>query len=867
MKKSAVVLMLLFVGAVHAVNIQFGPNGCTLKDAIRSANADAPRGNCSAGSGTDVLIAPDGWFIVLDAPLPTITSDLTIRSTSNADVVTISGDDTERILEVTGNNTEATLERVHLVSAFSNFFNGAGAALRVHDATVNLIDSRVSGGYVVDANGSAIAVFDGVLNLDNTLITNNETYSATFGLPTNPSVIYAVDSLVNVVDSTFTFNDTASVLMNGGELVMTGSLVNEQINGVAGKGAQVNISNSTFQKRPSAYDELLLFFEENSSVSLNHITSTSEMIVRDSILSVSNSILTTCYLTDTSVILNTHNRFIVDNCLGFANNPNALPLADNGGPTLTKALSFNSTAINNGDPVYCQAIDQRGEARIGPCDIGAFEATGFADVETLLTLSAAAPYVGNQVLTANVIVRNNGPGLATAVNVEFSSSQAFVQNINSALCSAFPCVINSIGAGQSIIIPVEMVLGNPFNSPFSINAEASSTINSTHDDPDEGDVDENNFAELTEVINTGADLAVEMHLISAPPFFIGQSISYEATISNAGAATANNIELELLPFGLTVTSFAGCSSSSGSLCFLSGLLNGGQQTITINTEITQAQFNAVALVEADQVDINQANNIDDQNNNGGISNADISVAMNLLQSGPYYSDQYIEFEITVKSGNQAASNIQLWSEFPGASYIGIGFCQSIPCVIDQLPANTEVSTVFQFFAPVAYPGVIDSMSHRVYATPGQYDPNLSDNEVIITQPLVPAANVAVSLNLVTPPPYYIGQEVQYDLTVFNGGVNDANFVNINHIPSNLNLLWVAGEFCDTLSCIIPRIDFFNNQNMTLMYQINATGPFNLTVSAFANEIDELPNDNTDNSNNGGVAELLPDDLIFADDFD
>jgi len=47
------------------------------------------------------------------------------------------------------------------------------------------------------------------------------------------------------------------------------------------------------------------------------------------------------------------------------------PLADNGGNTLTMALKAGSPAINAGN--NCSPTDQRGSARVGICDIGAFE--------------------------------------------------------------------------------------------------------------------------------------------------------------------------------------------------------------------------------------------------------------------------------------------------------------------------------------------------------------------------------------------------------------------------------------------------------------------------------------------------------------
>jgi hypothetical protein len=52
------------------------------------------------------------------------------------------------------------------------------------------------------------------------------------------------------------------------------------------------------------------------------------------------------------------------------------PLADNGGPTRTMALSSGSPAVNQGVQSACPGLDQRGYVRQGVCDIGPFEYGG-----------------------------------------------------------------------------------------------------------------------------------------------------------------------------------------------------------------------------------------------------------------------------------------------------------------------------------------------------------------------------------------------------------------------------------------------------------------------------------------------------------
>ena len=60
------------------------------------------------------------------------------------------------------------------------------------------------------------------------------------------------------------------------------------------------------------------------------------------------------------------------------------PLADNGGPTLTRAIRYDSAARDTGDGELCAYSDQRSATRVdGACDIGAFEYFTFPIISTL----------------------------------------------------------------------------------------------------------------------------------------------------------------------------------------------------------------------------------------------------------------------------------------------------------------------------------------------------------------------------------------------------------------------------------------------------------------------------------------------------
>ena len=102
-------------------------------------------------------------------------------------------------------------------------------------------------------------------------------------------------------------------------------------------------------------------------------------------------------------------------------NPLLDNLADNGGPTKTRALLPGSPAIDNGGdctPVdgVALALDQRGGHRPPPagspgtgCDVGAFEANSLGDLSVAANVVNGDPTVTGGTVTYNVVGTNDGP--------------------------------------------------------------------------------------------------------------------------------------------------------------------------------------------------------------------------------------------------------------------------------------------------------------------------------------------------------------------------------------------------------------------------------------------------------------------------
>ncbi|HEV7765788.1 MAG TPA: choice-of-anchor Q domain-containing protein [Thermoanaerobaculia bacterium] len=100
--------------------------------------------------------------------------------------------------------------------------------------------------------------------------------------------------------------------------------------------------------------------------------------------------------------------------------PQLLPVANNGGPTVTNSPSPTSPVINAGDPAFAPppTTDQRGFPRVvgGRLDMGAVEvALPLADLTTTKSISGIAQQ--GQIFTFNISVSNAGPDAAANVVV------------------------------------------------------------------------------------------------------------------------------------------------------------------------------------------------------------------------------------------------------------------------------------------------------------------------------------------------------------------------------------------------------------------------------------------------------------------
>ena len=115
-----------------------------------------------------------------------------------------------------------------------------------------------------------------------------------------------------------------------------------------------------------------------------------------------------------------------------------------------------------------------------------------------------------------------------------------------------------------------------------------------------------------------ADIGISKDLLTAGPYVVGDTVTYELVISNDGPLDATNVVVSDTFTNLSLVSVTGGTCTPASFpCTIATLPNGGSETLTVLATIDAVgTFDNSAAVTADQPDANMANNLDDTGNGG-----------------------------------------------------------------------------------------------------------------------------------------------------------------------------------------------------------------------------------------------------------
>ena len=229
------------------------PPPCPLALQITAANTDAPAGGCPAGRGHDVITLTED--VLLDAPLPAITSEITLAGNGYA----IDGDHQFGIFEVDGgaltvrdatltqgkassggaillkNGGRATVEAVAFI-ANSAFFGGAIATESANDRLTVSDSSFVANS--AETSGGAIAADGGSVDISRSAFLDNRADS-------RGGAIAALSGRATVTNSTLAGNAAEK----GGGIYVEAGVVTLSNSLVAGSGSGDDCSGRFSQKR------------------------------------------------------------------------------------------------------------------------------------------------------------------------------------------------------------------------------------------------------------------------------------------------------------------------------------------------------------------------------------------------------------------------------------------------------------------------------------------------------------------------------------------------------------------------------------------------------------------------------------------
>jgi CSLREA domain-containing protein len=363
---------------------------CTLREAIIAANTDTAVDACPAGSGADTISLPAGTYTLAiagtneDAALTgdlDITKPLTLRGAGKGNSI-IDAAGIDRVFQVTDGPT--VIKGVRITGGSAGGTLGGGIFLDNGDLTLD--DVRVTGN-VGNVGGIRVDPFTSLTIVDSRLDSNAGASAGGLQISGSATVVIANSDISGNTSSV-----SYAGIANFGTLTLTNSTIsgnsaNQDGGGVYSSGTtslyNVTIANNTADLTGSAggdgggiFVASGTFSAKNSIIGANFDNSSTGAVHPDcsgTLTSAGHNLIEdTAGCTITGVA--------TGNLTGLA--PLLDSLRNNGGRSFTQALQAGSPAINAGAPANgCTdqnnnllGTDQRGFARSGRCDIGAYEA-------------------------------------------------------------------------------------------------------------------------------------------------------------------------------------------------------------------------------------------------------------------------------------------------------------------------------------------------------------------------------------------------------------------------------------------------------------------------------------------------------------
>jgi uncharacterized repeat protein (TIGR01451 family) len=342
------------------------------------------------------------------------------------------------------------------------------------------------------------------------------------------------------------------------------------------------------------------------------------------------------------------------------------------------------------------------------------------------------------------------------------------------------------------------------------------------------------------------------------PIVAGNRLTYTIAASNAGPATATNVEVtDTFPAGTVIVKTTGCANDRSGVgtCSLGSIAAGATKQYTVTVLVSATTVGSITssvTVRSDTADPNTGNNTATATTTTVLPAADLSVTMT-DDADPVLAGDTVIYTVTVaNAGPQAAAGVVATGTLPaGVTFVSTTACAQgatgVPtCSLGSISpgASAEYTVVVTVDA-----GVARTLTNTVNATSTTSDPNTANNTAVESTVVTPQADLSITktgdLDEVAP-----GSNVVYTITVSNAGPEEAAGVVVTDtLPEGVTLVSTTGcveDPASVLTCTLGSIASGASASFTVTVIVDTgtpAGPMdnNATVTSTAFDLNPANN--------------------------
>ncbi len=495
---------------------------------------------------------------------------------------------------------------------------------------------------------------------------------------------------------------------------------------------------------------------------------------------------------------------------------------------------------------------------LGVFDAGADEyyPATTADLSVTKTITTAAPFAANDTINYAIVVSNAGPDSATNVRVEDTPSGMTLSTVQSTNCSGFPCTIASLASGASETITVTAQLratpGSFDNSVMVYSEDYDADMSNNTDNTGNAGV----------VGQDSVDMAVTFSLSDSGPYNSGQILTYQASITNNGPSTANNVVISGTYLNTEVISISG-SSCVTLPCSIATFASGATVDMAFSVRILSGgTFNFGIDVTTDSLDTDSSNNSGIVADNTAKNTADMSIDTSITTMPDYLPGSYIEVVITMYNAGPEVGDAQISTTLNNLQFVSLigASCTSFPCYMGDLGSGSYSVLTITYYIPNSGNFSVDASISSFTA----FDPDSTNNSSFVEDVASSVADLSTTVTMVTTQGYYISQQVELLATVTNNGPDISDLVDLQIGGTNIVIDSVSGVNCNTTTCQMAALNNGGTHQVTILGTITDPNSFQVTAqsSSFASD----PDANNNSGVYNGVVSARP-ELVFSNSFE